>query len=165
VWGGGGNDVLYGNAGNDQLQGQLGNDYLSGGAGNDTLYGQENADRLRGDAGSDILTGGTGADVFDFATVSDSGITITTRDTITDFSYLESDKIDLSLIDANTTTALNDVFSILNVGTAVSFAYTNALYFDVTTQILYGNINNNAAADFSILLTGVTSLILSDFIL
>lgn len=76
-----GNDTLYGEAGNDHLIGWFGNDVLEGGAGNDLL---------RGGGGSDILTGDAGADDFHF-THWNEGV-----DIITDFSYLQGDKIQIN---------------------------------------------------------------------
>ncbi len=156
--GGNGNDTLNGAAGNDSFNGGLGRDILSGGVGNDTLTGG---------AGKDNLTGGIGADKFKFAAVSESGITATTRDTITDFKIAQSDKIDLSAIDANTAVTGNDGFATLNQGATFSgsFSVSAALFFDQTTHILWGNNDADATADFSILLTGVTTLSTSDFIL
>ena len=81
--GGGGNDRLDGGDGIDQLYGEAGRDVLLGGAGND---------RLTGGGGADTLTGGLGRDVFAF----DSAPLAGERDTIADFSRLQSDKVWLS---------------------------------------------------------------------
>lgn len=81
---GSGNELanqLVGNDGANRLKGFAGADILKGGAGNDTLYGGD---------GRDTLTGGTGKDSFVFDTAP------TSRDTITDFSQAEGDKIQLS---------------------------------------------------------------------
>ncbi len=152
------NNSLTGNAAANSLNGDAGADKLLGGAGNDILIGG---------VGKDTLTGGTGADKFKFAAVSETGMTATTRDTITDFKTVQADKIDLSTIDANTTVAANNAFVSFNQGAAFSgsFAVSAALFFDQTTHILWGNNDTDATADFSILLTGVTSLTTSDFIL
>ncbi|NES20438.1 MAG: calcium-binding protein, partial [Symploca sp. SIO3E6] len=90
LWGGSGNDSLYGNGGNDTLSGSYGDDYLNGGTGNDYLIGGAGSDRIVGGFGHDILTGGTEADQFFFSSVSE-GI-----DTITDFTQLQGDKIQVS---------------------------------------------------------------------
>ena len=65
------------------------NDDLTGGAGNDTLTGGAGNDTLTGGVGDDILTGGADADTFVFNS-SLEGI-----DTITDFSHIELDKIQI----------------------------------------------------------------------
>ncbi|MBF0627904.1 MAG: hypothetical protein HQL91_06765 [Magnetococcales bacterium] len=87
IQGGTGQDTLYGKGGNDILRGGSGNDLLSGSTGNDQLYGNAGADRLLGGSGTDILAGGTGADQFKFTTASQG------RDTITDFSTSQGDKL------------------------------------------------------------------------
>jgi len=74
------NDKLYGGDGNDNLIGGNGQDLLVGGAGNDFLDG---------DKGDDNLTGGTGSDTFVLEKAAG-------RETITDFSLGEGDKIGLS---------------------------------------------------------------------
>ena len=79
-----GNDrsnTISGNDGINILKGLSGDDTLAAGAGNDKLYGGD---------GRDILTGGTGKDSFVFDTAP------TSRDTITDFSRTDGDKIQLS---------------------------------------------------------------------
>ncbi len=79
---------LYGNTDANKLVGAAGNDYLSGAAGDDVLLGGAGYDKLLGGAGLDRLTGGLDADTF----VIDSG---GGRDVITDFSFIEGDKISL----------------------------------------------------------------------
>jgi serralysin len=73
--GGGGNDDLIGNDSGNRLMGNAGSDTLSGGLGDDTL------------------TGGDGADTFVLAWLG--------TDTITDFSPLGGDRLDLGQLLAN----------------------------------------------------------------
>jgi VCBS repeat-containing protein len=96
--GGNGQDTLFGDAGNDRLEGDNGDDKLYGGDGNDSLIGGNGQDLLvggaandflDGDKGDDILTGGTGSDTFVLEKAAG-------RETITDFSLGEGDKIGLS---------------------------------------------------------------------
>ena len=141
-----------------------GNDLLTGTAKNDTLSALAGDDTLIGGAGTDKLTGGLGADTFKFNSVSDSGITAKTRDTITDFKSTQNDKIDLSGIDANSVVADDQAFTFIN-NAAFSADATGQLRFDSTTGILYGSTNADTNAEFSILLSGVTSLAMVDFIL
>ncbi len=160
-----GNDLLDGGAGNDSIIGGLGNDLLNGGLGSDTLNAGSGNDALFGGAGKDKLTGDTGADKFKFVAVTETGITATTRDTITDFKHAQADKIDLSAIDANTAIAGNQAFRF--IGTAV-FSTTNAagqLRFDAINHIVYGSNDADTAPEFSILLSGVASLVATDFFL
>jgi hypothetical protein len=142
--------------GNDQLVGTDKNDKLSSLAGDDTLVGGQ---------GVDTLTGGKGADTFVFNNESESWITSTTRDTITDFNHNENDKIDLSAIDANEKLAGDQAF--MFIGSA-AFNKTNAsgqLRFDATSKILYGSTDADSKPEFSIQLNGVKSLAIDDFIL
>ena len=90
ISGSGGNDTLDGGAGADRMLGGTGNDRLRGGTGSDSLGGGAGDDRLAGGAGRDTLTGGTGSDTFVFDTAP------TSRDTITDFSRTQADRILLS---------------------------------------------------------------------
>ena len=73
----------------------------------------------------------------------------------------------LSTIDANTTKAGNQAFSSPVNGAKFSGTFTKAgqLFFDTTSHILYGNVNQDGAADFAIQLNGVSSLVASDLML
>jgi len=141
-----------------------GNDLLTGTAKNDTLSALAGDDTLIGGAGTDKLTGGLGADTFKINNVSDSGITAKTRDTITDFKSTQNDKIDLSGIDANSVLAGDQAFTFIN-NAAFSADATGQLRFDSKTGILYGSTNADSNAEYSILLSGVKSLVMGDFIL
>jgi Ca2+-binding RTX toxin-like protein len=149
---------LTGNSASNRLSGNAGADKLLGGLGNDTLIGG---------IGKDNLTGGAGADKFKFNSIAETGKKATTRDTISDFKHSQGDKIDLSAIDADTVVAGNNAFTSLTVGNAFSGSFANRsdLYFDKTAHILYGNNDADATADFSILLSGVTTLSKTDFVL
>ncbi|HEX2561056.1 M10 family metallopeptidase C-terminal domain-containing protein, partial [Phenylobacterium sp.] len=74
-------NVLTGNAGANNLSGTGGNDTLSGGG------------------GADSLMGGSGADRFVFVSAADSSAVA--PDLILDFKKADSDRIDLSAVDAN----------------------------------------------------------------
>ncbi|MDP2901539.1 MAG: Calx-beta domain-containing protein [Methylovulum sp.] len=165
--GGAGTDKLSGDSGNDVLTGGLGKDNLNGGAGADKLLGGSGNDVLIGGLGKDKLNGGVGADKFKFNSTVETGIKASARDTIVDFKSLQHDKIDLSEIDANTAAKGNNAFTSPTVGAAFSGSFTKpgALYFDKTNHILYGNNDADNAADFSIALSGVTSINVTDFIL
>ena len=86
-----GNDTIFAGSGNDKVNGNEGNDTLYGGSGNDTIDAELGDDTIVGNSGADTLTGGVGSDTFVF-TLLDS--TITSIDTITDFTY-GTDKITL----------------------------------------------------------------------
>jgi Ca2+-binding RTX toxin-like protein len=158
---------LTGNKLNNILTGNSAANILIGNAGTDKLTGGGGADQLTGGPGGDILTGGANADRFIFLNITDSGVSSTGRDTITDFKSMKGDKIDLSAIDANTSTAGNDAFTSLDQGVSFtnSFINTASLYFDQTAKILYANNDIDVQADFSILLTGVSGVSLGYFVL
>lgn len=120
AYGYGGDDYFWGNWGNDTLWGYGGDDTLLGFYGDDRLYGLSGSDSLNGEAGNDYidgygytyfeydtLTGGSGADTF--AIADGSGYTQYAADgwytygdgyaTITDYSYLEGDVVQLGWSD------------------------------------------------------------------
>lgn len=152
---------LTGNAVANKLTGNAANNVLKGGAGNDILIGKAGNDTLIGGAGKDVLTGGVGNDVFDFDTLAQSGLTNATRDVITDF-VSGQDKIDLSTLDANAVLAGNQAFTGL-IGANVAFSQAGQL--KLVSGVLYGNTDADVAAEFSIALTGITTLVNTDFVL
>lgn len=155
-------DTMTGTSANDIFMGGAGNDTLTGGAGRDELIGGLGADKITGGAGRDILTGGSGNDTFDFNSVGEMGVSIAFSDVITDFQL--GDKIDLSTIDANSTTPSNDTFQYL--GSVSEFTAAGQIRFDGTANVLYGNTDaNTTTSEFLIKLSGVGSLSASDFVL
>jgi Ca2+-binding RTX toxin-like protein len=159
-------DKLTGNAGANYLYGYAGNDTINSGSGNDTIVGGTGNDTLVGGAGKDRFTGDSGRDTFDFNALSELGLTSTTRDVITDFAR-GHDRIDLSTLDANTARAGNQSFSAPVAGNHFSGAFTRPgeLYFDRVADVLYGNTDADAAAEFAIQLTGVSTLTAGDLFL
>ena len=162
TWGG----ELFGDAGNDVLNSyaqQFWGDTLNGGDGNDTINGGSGSDFLIGGAGQDSLNGYTNADTFVFSSITDSLIGVL-RDSITDFSSVQLDKINLSVIDANTNLANDQAFNF--IGNDVAFSnVAGQLRFVSATNSVFGDVNGDSIADFEIALSGVTSLTASDFIL
>ena len=154
-----GRDILRGGAGDDVLSGQGAADYLRGWTGNDTLSGGSGNDTLTGDLGVDRLTGGSGADCFVFCTTRD-----TTGDTITDFRP-GLDRIALSGIDANDALAGDQAFHWLGLsafdGTAGALRYARTAE---GAQVLL-DLNGDRAADALILLSAVSTLTATDFLL
>jgi alpha-tubulin suppressor-like RCC1 family protein len=137
------------------------NRLLTGKATNDTLIGDIGNDTLIGGLGVDTLTGGSGSDSFKFNNEAETGIDAKTRDTITDFKRSEGDKIDLSVIDANSTLANNQAFNFIDSANFTKHA--GELHF--IKGSLEGDINGDGKADFSIQLNGVTTLVTADFVL
>lgn len=142
-----------------------GNDLLTGTANNDKLSALAGDDTITGGLGSDKLTGGKGADVFRYTNVKDSGTTAKTRDTIIDFKHTEGDKIDLSTIDANEKSANDQAFTFIGTKAFSKIDATVQIRFDATSHILYGSTNADSKPEFSILLSGVKSLVVDDFVL
>ncbi|MCX7256972.1 MAG: DUF4347 domain-containing protein [Polaromonas sp.] len=149
----------------DRLTGGIGNNVLIGGSGNDLLNGGAGNDVLIGGLGADTRTGGTGADRFDFNLLTEMGLSSTSWDTITDFKTSEGDKIDLLGVDANPALAGDQAFSFLGALTAFTGDATGKLRFDATAHILYGSTDADTAAEFAIVLTGVSGLSAADFLL
>jgi Ca2+-binding RTX toxin-like protein len=169
--GGSGSDTLknierlVGSSYADKLTGNTGSNVLSGGSGNDTLSGGAGNDALTGGLGADRLAGGTGADRFDFNALSELGLASTTRDTITDFKTSEADKIDPLGVDADTALAGDQTFSFLGAVSTFTGDSTGKLRFDAAAHVLYGSTDADTAAEFAIVLTGVTSLSAADLVL
>ncbi|MCV3765658.1 Calx-beta domain-containing protein [Rhizobium sp. TRM95796] len=159
------NDKLYGYDGNDKLYGRAGNDLLDGGSGADRLYGEGGRDRLYGGVGGDKLNGGDGKDLFLFKSVKDSTTGASGRDSILDFSRKEGDRIDLSAIDANSKTGADDDFMFIG---AKDFSKTaGELRFEKKSgdAFVYGDVNGDGRADFSLHIDGAASVDKAFFIL
>jgi Ca2+-binding RTX toxin-like protein len=166
------NNVIAGNAGNNSMNGGNGDDTLSGAAGNDVLLGGNNNDKLNGGAGLDKLTGGAGADsltggldadAFIYQATNQSTVVATGRDTIMDFSQAQGDKIDLSLIDANTTVVGNQAFTFIGSAAFSNTAGELRAQAMGTNTLLSGDVNGNGVADFSIVVKGVIPFASGDF--
>lgn len=160
-----------GSNGADNISGNGLNNIIYGDAGNDTIEGGGGDDLLIGGLGTDQLTGSGGNDIFMFSSAADSP-TQATADRITDFDGNPSggqDLIDLSLIDANTTTLLvNDAFLF---GGASASVIANGITYEVlanTDIVIRGDVNGDTIADFVLLLTDngtIPPLTADDFLL
>jgi hypothetical protein len=152
-------DALRGGEGADRLAGLGGDDYLTGGAGRDHLAGGDGNDTLVGGAGADWLTGGAGADIFLYNRLSD----LDDPDRILDFDAAEGDRIDLRGIDAITGPG-NDAFTFVSTfsGTAGELMVRTRLD---GVQVVRGDIDGDAVADFRIFVTAAAPLVAADFLL
>jgi len=155
-------NVLDGRDGNDTILGLGGSDRLLGGRGDDVLDGGLGDDILVGGSGADTMTGGLGSDRFKFSQLGDSSSGI---DQILDFNPV-FDLIDLGDIDASTQTAGDGVFSLIGEN-AFSGTSTGQVRYEASPNrlILKADVNGDGVADFQLELTGVTSLVASNFIL
>ncbi len=138
-----------GNELDNNLVGNAANNFLSGGAGNDTLNGGAGKDTLQGDAGTDH---------FSFGFLTDT--TVSDPDIISDFSQVQKDKIDLSL-----PTFYSEEFTF--IGNKVFSGTAGELRFDINAgnAVVTGDTDGNGIADFGILLTGLTTISETDFVL
>jgi Ca2+-binding RTX toxin-like protein len=153
-------------AGNDTVRGSAAADIVFGEAGNDQLFGNAGNDRLEGDRGVDLLTGGAGADRFVFR-LGDSGNTVSTEDRITDFSHAQHDGIDLRGFAVATLHANAAPTAFHFIGTKAFTHHAGELHYSVSggNAFVSGDFDGNGAADFTIRLDHVSSLVAADFIL
>lgn len=157
--GGNGSDRLSGGTGDDRLLGKSGNDLLYGGAGDDSLSGASGSDTLVGGSGADTLIGGDGADVFRFGALSDSPSSAT-RDRITDFQAA-IDRIDLSLLDADTGQSGNQAFDYIG---SDRFSGT-AGELRLSQDLVRADVDGDGSPDFQFRLDNSDQVTAGDFIL
>ena len=103
-----------------------------------------------GGLAADTLTGGAGNDTFAYRTSAES--TATVRDSITDFT--SGDKIDLHLIDANTSTPTDDPF--VFIGTTPFTHTPGELRYEQAignSWLVQGDTNGDGSVDFAVLVT------------
>ncbi|MBL8700848.1 MAG: M10 family metallopeptidase C-terminal domain-containing protein [Alphaproteobacteria bacterium] len=163
---------LVGGGGNDTLYGAKYTNVIHGGAGNDTIYGRGGIDYLTGGEGDDVLVGGAdrdrmagkeGADIFRLETLADSGVGWR-RDVIADFDGAAGDRIDLSLLDADTVHDGRQGFQFLPGMTGFGGGLGELRYrHEGDLTIVMGDVNGDAVADFEIELVGTLTLQARDF--
>jgi Ca2+-binding RTX toxin-like protein len=148
-------NALIGNTGKNVLDGKAGDDTLTGAIGNDTLKGGDGNDTLTGGIGADNLTGGKGADRFVYETVADSGVKANKEpiDVITDFKPGE-DLIDLTAFGLTSITVVANAFSA--GGSAEALLKAGILSLD---------LGGDGTSDFDIAMSGLKSILDTDFIL
>ena len=128
------------------------------------LAGNDGNDTLEGGAGADTLTGGAGADRFILSAIAHSPAGVATHDLITDFSHAAGDRIQLTLIDANTAVAGAQAFAVIGAA-AVSAAGQIRVTQSGGQTIVAGDVNGDGVADFDMALTGAIALTAADFVL
>jgi hypothetical protein len=169
-----GNDALDGGAGRDQLLAGDGNDTLSGGRAEDDLDGGSGADRLVGGGGRDNLIGGLGGDrleggkgrdIFRWLEAAESSGD-GGRDEIVGFVRGE-DRLNLAAIDANGNVGDGDQRFRFVGDTHFSGDGRELRVFVVNTTStrVEADVDGDGAADFSVLLRGVTGIDATDFVL
>ncbi len=136
-------NVIEGNGNANILNGLIGNDDLAGNGGNDTLIGG---------AGADTLFGGADNDHFRFALATDS--TLLASDRITDFTAGQ-DRIDLSLIDANSALVGNQAFTYIGALAFTGAGQLRAASIGGTLYAVEGDVDGGGA-DFRIIVDSAT---------
>lgn len=121
----------------ERVEGSDLGDTLIGGSGRNTLVGRDGDDRLEGGGGADILEGDAGHDVFVYTTLADS--TGGAVDRIRDFDTAR-DRLDLSAIDADATSAGNQAFRFID-----SSAFTDP--GQVRVRSMAGGVTVEASTD------------------
>ena len=134
---------------------------LTGNELNNRLIGNDAANIISGGLGGDVLTGGGGADVFDYNSILET--TQAASDRITDIS--SDDWIDLSGIDANTTTGGNQAFSLVSAFSGVAGQLIVLYDSGTDTTGVYGDVNGDGLSDFRIVLAGGDHSAFSNFVL
>lgn len=183
-----------GNATDNEITGNGVNNTLTGMAGHDSIFGGGGADTIYGGNGGDDLMGGSGADVFVYKAHGESQATVTVpslpggaqgapvrgpgvnTDIIYDFSVAEQDKIDLKLIDAQTSKAGDQDFTIVDAFTGVQGQMTIKTYGLLSIRsedggpvaapssygyIIEADINGDRVSDFTLLLNSQAALTVS----
>ena len=145
-------EAVIGTALADNLRGDGGANRLDGEAGDDVLTGR---------SGKDTLVGGAGKDVFDYNAIADS--TVLAFDTITDFNPANTDKIDLSTIDAIAGGANNN-FSFIGTGAFTARGQLHYFHANGNTFVEV-NTSGDLGADMKIKLAGLLTLNAADFVL
>jgi hypothetical protein len=130
----------------------------------DVVYGYGLDDTITGRDGPDALFGGGGNDTFDYNAVSDSRPGAASRDVITGFTPGE-DKIDVSGIDADTSTTGDDAFVFVTMQTdEVQPNLLNWFQAGGNTYV-QADVDGNYIVDFEIQLAGNVNLAEGDFVL
>lgn len=159
-------DVLRGDNGDNVFMGGNATDRMFGRAGDDLLMGEVGNDALYGNLGQDTMFGGVGNDRFIYYQTADTRVGATERDIIGDFES-GSDRIEISRFDADVNVGGNQVFDFIGAssfsGTAGELRYFQDAGNGYT--IIEGDVDGDSMADFQIELTGLLTLLASDFLL
>ena len=161
IYGGAGSQTINGGAGNDTLYGGSGDDTINGGSANDTIYGGSGNDIIDGGNSNDDIYGGYGADTIN-AGGGDTFYYLDVRDTGDNINgWASSNVIDLSNIDADSTTSGNQAFASVEYSATVPTAMTahGVIYFqDGSDTVIWADTDGvTSTVEFEITLVGVTA--------
>ncbi|MGJ7039644.1 Ca2+-binding RTX toxin-like protein [Shinella sp. BE166] len=142
-----------------------GNDIIKGGDLDDVIRGHKGNDKITGGVGADALYGGLGSDMFVFRSIEDSSVEPFGRDKIYDFSPFQKDRIDLRSIDANSDKSGNQKFQFIGDDQFNQKAGELRYQKKGSDTLIYGDLDGDGNADFSIALDTALILKSADFIL
>lgn len=132
----------------------------TGNAANNLITGGVGDDSLNGAGGVDSLAGGSGADLFIVSTLADSpagaGITIL------DFVGAFGDQLNLAGVDANVGTANDDAFIWLDSAVFTNVAGQLRWGIVGTDTVLQGDTDGDGIADLEVILSGVSSVAVTE---
>jgi len=161
VDGGGGNDTIHGGTEADVLSGGDGDDLVMGDKANDTLDGGVGNDTVVGGPGNDVMDGGAGVDLFRYDAVSlnTSDVTAGGLDVINGAGAEDL----IGMLGLNDELAIGGTaLSALSADTGLGGAIdaTNSVAFAGGVLEIDVNLDGsfNAADDFQVALTGVTTV-------
>lgn len=147
------------------------NDSANGFSGNDSIYGNDGNDTLTGGTGKDYLQGGNGRDSFVFNALTETSVSSSTCDVITDFVH-GSDKLNLSAIDASTILSGNNTFGFKGTSSCATSSGGEICYKQFNNAgtandytLVYIDNDADSASEAVIKLTGLVTLTASDFAL
>ena len=160
----------YGNSAPEVLVGNPGANILSGGWGEDRIVGKGGDDVIIGGPRPDELVGDGGRVTFVYSDITDSRAGPAARDFINGFTH-GIDRIDLSLIDANSrTTDINEAFTFIGnrpfSGTwSTSAGELNYASYGGNWNIVSADVDGDGRADFQIFVNLTHWMTGTDFIL
>ena len=128
----------------------------------ENAVGGSAGDLIIANQAANSLTGGGGGDTFAWRSSADAGLGAL-GDAVTDFNPGQSDRIDLSAIDANPLTEGDEAFAFLGTGAFTGNA--GELRYEVIdgNARLLADLNGDSVADLQITLNGITFLGGSEF--
>ncbi|MDQ0463370.1 Ca2+-binding RTX toxin-like protein [Caulobacter ginsengisoli] len=134
------------------MTGNAGANMLDGLAGDDVLKGMNGDDFLIGGTGSDIMVGGAGADTFVIRQESIHVSGPIEIDTVNDLLAGQGDRLDLSAIDADSSTGGDDAFHLVGSFSHQAGEMTLSFAGGITTLQL--DVNGDGLADYRMKISG-----------
>jgi serralysin len=153
----------------DTLIGNTSANVIIGRKGNDNIYGFGGNDVIIGGLGIDVLVGGTGSNIFQYRSLDEMplGDSAPSTDSIVDFK-VSSDKIDVSLIDANRLAGGTQAFTFVGESEFSGAAGQLRVFASAGDCYVQADVDGDQKADASIRLRGLTipsQIMSSSFIL